>query len=477
MTQTTAPSIPAGVSVDDIQSDTPELIPLLTTRPDLHIYTKSSPHFEDVRVTFNKEVTAIPRAIVRPNDENELVSTVTFCAKNEFPMSVRSGGHDPCGRGIIADGIVIDLRAFTEIKVVDGNENGSPYFIAGTGVTTGDLLRFLDEKNLVTPTGWCDEVSYTGWAAGGGYGSMTGYYGMGADQILGARLLTPVGLIVDTDDDPELLWALRGAGLGNFGIILELRAKVYPRPQVLAGILAYPLSEAASVFENFEKLCEDLPAAFSGEVLFSDLGAGTSVVFYYHWVYDDENRDQGAAFLGKMKALGNTLLLDTLAESTPYDFVKMMAPNYRFRSSLKNQAVAVANFSPKLIDVLLEHPPSGTIGVVFHHGHGKAIVPNPGAAFPIRKRHLILGITGRAASDTDPEAKKAAYNWAALVNREIRERGLALEQGYWSFTPPEFCDAVGFFGEDSVRRMAKLKERYNPGNAFPQAFPTLSEVQ
>ncbi|SPO06996.1 related to FAD/FMN-containing dehydrogenases [Cephalotrichum gorgonifer] len=478
-----------AVSSSDIHSDTPELDPLLSTHPDLRIYTKSSPHFEDVRVLFNREITTIPRAIIRPRDESELISTVVFCTENGLPMSVRSGGHDLHGRCLIADGIVIDMRAFDEVKIVNAGENASggsaPYAAVGPGVISGKLLRVLDENKLVTPVGWCDEVCYVGWAAGGGYGSFTGYYGVGSDQILGARLVTPSGSVVDTDadNDPELLWALRGAGLGNFGIIVELRTKVYPRPRALAGFLAYPLSEAPTVFANFETLRENLPAAFSGEVLVADPGPGPCVMFSYHWVFDGENRQEGTEFLAKMRALGTTVVLDTVTETTPTEFAAATAEQFRTPGNVSLNSVAVADFSPELADILLRYPPSGACGVLFHSGHGRANVPNPDASFALRKKHLVLGIRGMIKLSPDAESKsesealdarKAVFEWAATINREIRERGLALDQGYWSFTSSEFCDSLAFFGEETVRRLTRLKEKYNPGNAFPQAFPGLN---
>jgi FAD/FMN-containing dehydrogenase len=55
------------------------------------------------------------------------------------------------------------------------------------------------------------------------------------------------GEVVDTSEDRELLWALRGAGAGTFGIITELRVKVYPVPKLYAGFLASPLAEAAPI--------------------------------------------------------------------------------------------------------------------------------------------------------------------------------------------------------------------------------------
>lgn len=304
-----------AVSAEDVRSDAPELAALLDLQPTLSIFTKSTPYFQDARTLFNHEVTTTPQAIVRPVNEHELTSAVSFCAERNLPMAVRLGGHDVHGRSLIQDGVVTDVRALIGISIV--SDGTPPSAVVGPGVKSGDLLRVLDAHGLVTPVGWCSEVSYVGWAAGGGYGVFAGYYGMGADQILGARVMMPTGAIIDTDGDAELLWALRGAGLGNFGIILELRVKVYPRPRVLAGVLAYPYAEVCSVLGNFERICaEDLPRAFSGEVAVDNPGSEPAVLIYYHWVLDD-NEEQGLKNLEQMRGLG-TLVRDMVKESKSY---------------------------------------------------------------------------------------------------------------------------------------------------------------
>jgi FAD/FMN-containing dehydrogenase len=47
-------------------------------------------------------------------------------------------------------------------------------------------------------------------------------------------------------ENPDLFWAIRGAG-SNFGVVTEFVYKLYPqRPTVFSGILTYPLSSTAS---------------------------------------------------------------------------------------------------------------------------------------------------------------------------------------------------------------------------------------
>ena len=72
-------------------------------------------------------------------------------------------------------------------------------------------------------------MGYVGWATLGGYGPFSGMYGLGADQIEGARLVDARGELIDADE--ELLKGIRGGG-GIFGVIVELTVKVYPLKEV-----------------------------------------------------------------------------------------------------------------------------------------------------------------------------------------------------------------------------------------------------
>jgi FAD/FMN-containing dehydrogenase len=72
-------------------------------------------------------------------------------------------------------------------------------------------------------------VGYVGWATLGGYGPFSTSHGLGADQIVGARLVNAKGELIDAG--AELLEGIRGAG-GIFGVIVELTVKVYSLKEV-----------------------------------------------------------------------------------------------------------------------------------------------------------------------------------------------------------------------------------------------------
>src|SRR5262249_36899850 len=71
-----------------------------------------------------------------------------------------------------------------------------------------------------------------GLTLGGGIGLLGRKHGLTCDRLVGAQVVLPNGSVVDCDHDhePDLFWALRGAGGGQFGVVTSLRFDTVPEP-------------------------------------------------------------------------------------------------------------------------------------------------------------------------------------------------------------------------------------------------------
>ena len=98
----------------------------------------------------------------------------------------------------------------------------------GGGLRGDDVVPALWARGKQTTTGSCRCVSLLGPALGGGHGWLQGQYGLGADQILSARVVLANGTAVKASntENSDLFWALRGAG-HNFGVVTEVEYKLY----------------------------------------------------------------------------------------------------------------------------------------------------------------------------------------------------------------------------------------------------------
>jgi len=96
------------------------------------------------------------------------------------------------------------------------------------------FARELSKEGLATAFGSVSWIGYVGWATYGGYGPYSANYGLGVDNIIGAKIVNYKGEIVDAD--PKILKGIRGAG-GFLGAIVELTIKIYPLNSVSCSFL------------------------------------------------------------------------------------------------------------------------------------------------------------------------------------------------------------------------------------------------
>jgi FAD/FMN-containing dehydrogenase len=284
---------------------------LFVTSPNIVLYTASSIHYENARSMYNQKFSHQPLAIIRPTSVSEVSAVVRFAKSKKLPLSIRGNGHDIAGRGLVDGGLTLDVRSLDWIRIPVDKESA----YVGAGITSGKLTDFLQTVERVTPTGWCNGVGYAGFALGGGYGILSSSFGMACDQLLGATVVLADGEIVDTDEHPDLLWALRGAGNGTLGVVVELRTRTFPSPAILAGFVGFGWDELVPVMSKFSEIQDNLPDNYTGEVMFFEVpGAGPAIQFIFVWVAKDRNLEEGHAWHEKIKALG-TPIFDTVAES------------------------------------------------------------------------------------------------------------------------------------------------------------------
>jgi FAD/FMN-containing dehydrogenase len=169
---------------------------------------------------------ARPRLVVLCRSVADVVAGIKYAAVTGNRIVPRGGGHCFAGRSS-TDGIVLDLSGLDDISVAD---NGVATI--GAGARLERVYAALHAHGRTLPAGCGPTVGITGLTLGGGIGLLGRKYGLTCDRLVGARVVLADGSVLDCDQDrePDLYWALRGAGGGQFGVVTSLRFDTVPEP-------------------------------------------------------------------------------------------------------------------------------------------------------------------------------------------------------------------------------------------------------
>ncbi len=167
-----------------------------------------------------------PRLVVVCRSVSDVVAALAYAVAAGDRIVPRGGGHCFAGRSS-TDGIVLDMSGLDGVSVADVR-----VATIQAGVLLGPAYAALHADGLTLPAGCGPTVGITGLTLGGGIGLLGRKHGLTCDHLVGAQVVLADGSVVECDQDhePDLFWALRGAGGGQFGVVTSLRFATVPEP-------------------------------------------------------------------------------------------------------------------------------------------------------------------------------------------------------------------------------------------------------
>jgi len=229
------------------------------------VVTPDDPGYDEARRVWNADVDRRPEVIAYCATAEDVARAVSFARDASLEISVRGGAHSMSGMSVGDAGIVIDLSRMNRVEVDPDARRAT--------VEGGALLRDVDAATqihgLAVPAGEIGHTGIGGITLGGGMGWLTRQHGLTVDNLLSATVVLADGRIVRAaqDEEPDLLWAIRGGG-GNFGIVTSFEFALHQvGPQVELGMLFYGMDQAAEALRVARGAIPDLPPDVSFQVV------------------------------------------------------------------------------------------------------------------------------------------------------------------------------------------------------------------
>ncbi len=229
---------------------------------DLELFTPGDEGYDTYRTTWNTAVEHRPLAVAVPDSAAGVVDVVNYARESGMSVAIQSSGHGPTRPA--RDAILVNMCHMTEVSL----DPVSRRVRMGGGAKWQAVLDVVTPHGLAPLLGSTPDVSAVGYTLGGGLGWLARKYGTSADSVVAFEVVTADGRVLRAaaDENPELFWALRGAGAGHLGVIVSMEVQLYPIAQVYGGNMFYPAEMAVEVIRRWRDWLPTVPESLTSAV-------------------------------------------------------------------------------------------------------------------------------------------------------------------------------------------------------------------
>jgi hypothetical protein len=424
--------------------------------------------YDEARALWNGWFDKRPAVIARCRTADDVVSVVGFARDSGLPLTICSGGHSLAGLSSCDDGIMLDLSLIRDV-VVDPDARTAR---VQAGATWADFDAATQAHGLASTGGLISHTGVAGLTLGGGIGWLMRKFGLAADNLIGADLVTASGEMVhaSSSGQPELLWGLRGGG-GNFGVVTSFEFRLHPVGPVVGGLMGFPLDRGRDVLRRYRTWAADVSDEFTtiaavitappAPFIPPDLVGQKVVGIAGCWCGEP---DAGHAALGPLRELGPAF---DVFGPMPYPALQGMldegAP-HGIRSYTRSGYLA--DLSDGAIEAALEHGAnmrSPFSQLHLHHmGGAVARVGEDDTAFGNRRAAYAYNVNTMWMDPSEDAMQEAS-------NREFSSALAPFSTGgvYVNFLGNEGEARIrAAYGDAKFQRLAELKRRFDPDNLF-----------
>jgi FAD/FMN-containing dehydrogenase len=348
---------------------------------------------------------------------------------------------------------------------------------AEAGAVWQDVTVPAGQHGLAALAGTAADVGVIGYTLGGGLGWLARRYGLAANSVTAAELVTPDGHLVraDAGHEPDLFWAVRGGG--GVGVVTALEMRLYPVGNLYAGDLFFPIQRAGEVLRAWREWTATVPDEVTslGHLVrlpplpqLPEALRGRAFVMVEAACLGDAAA--GAELIAPLRRLGPEL--DTFAMIPAPGLAQLnLEPDGPVPA--QGDGAFLADFPAAAIDALVAvaGPDADTplFTVEVRHLGGALARPAPGGgAQPSVEASYLLFAAGGAPNPSSPDLAAAVRAQAQAVKDALAPWHARYDYYNFEETP---APASALLPPASYRRLQQIKAAYDPDGVIISAHP------
>jgi len=422
-----------------------------------------------------------PQAIVVCSSANDAAATVRFARENKLPVRVRGGGHSYAGYST-TPGIQLDMSGMRDVSF--DPSTGLADF--GGGARGVEEAEGLEPHGVFIPSGGCTGVGLAGFAQGGGFGHYSRRHGLGCDTLEEAEVVAADGKVLTVSDteNPELFWAIRGGGGGNFGVVTRTRLRTFPTdaPVSVAAVIWRGV-DTSSLIAALLPMIESSPEALAWQFTCDatspfNISGDSTPQLTLHCHNFGPAKAINSALKGILKKWepASSLVQDLTfwQAHTFFNSIGLPDSGLWYIKSLFLPGPVSRSVVDTIVEASASWPGSsiGRSGVGLTQWSGAMTRPaSDETAFVHRDEGHLVVIQTCWGNDDPPELIQAGKNWAQKLYTDLLPA--STKGSYQNWIDPELADPLRAYYGNNLSRLVKAKGQVDPDNFFsiPQGIP------
>jgi FAD/FMN-containing dehydrogenase len=418
-----------------------------------------------------------PLAVLVAADPEDVQAAVRWAARHEVPIAARSGGHGYAGYASVRGGLVVDLRRLDRISVARADRQAT----IGPGAQLIDVYRRLARAGATIPAGSCPSVAVGGHALGGGMGLAGRRFGLTCDNVVSLRIVTADGRLVtaDADTNPDLYWACRGGGGGNFGIVTGFRLRTHAVGSASWFFVRWPWANADAALAAWQAFAPATTGRLTSILSLSTGASGPGITALGQYFGSERGLralvQPLAAVAGAQLSTGSASYFalqkrwaGCADESTAACHTEGTAPGGRLpraRFAAKSDYVAQPLSSggrAAFIGAVEARQRQSGSGSLLLDAYGGAINRVAADATAFVHRSMLFGVQELAYFGSG--GQRQALGWLRSTHAALRPH--ATGTGYQNYIDPTLSNWQQAYYGANYDRLVEVKRRYDPDNLF-----------